>query len=359
MSDLPASYPADYYDGLSAAPNEVSIEFDRQVLRIFDAGGNRVAHWPMRRVLRSVAYDHKTTLRIRLKGYSHARLVIRDPLALKAMRDMHPRLFRQRTSFIQFFRFATTLAVFTGLLVASIYFLLPRAAGPLAAYIPAPLEVRIGNAALRALVEEAGECKGGGLTDLNLLARRLAGDSAPHRVRVHVIGHPVPNAFAIPGGKIIFTEGLIEYLDEPGELVGALAHEVGHVILRHPIKGAISQFGILFFDAFITGGISDASGVGSLLVANAYTRDFEWEADRQAIVVLNAAEVSTEGFVRLMQRFADIEAEGEGQPSDVLLRTHPFAQERADAAQVYHSSDGETGVSEAAWGRIKAVCSIY
>ncbi len=350
------AFPAEYFDGLSARSVPVYVEIDRRVLRIYDESGVLMAHWPARRVARAPAHDHKAAVRLRLKGYSHVRLVFHDPQAIRSLRDHHPRLFIQRTSIFQFARFATTLAVFTALLVASIYFLVPRAAGPLATHVPQALEDRIGDATIGALIEDMGECKGDGLHDLKTLARLLVDQRSAQPVRVYVIDHPVPNAFAVPGGRIIFTAGLIDYLEDPDELVGALAHEIGHVILRHPLKGAISQFGILFFDAFITGGISDASGVGSLLIANAYTRDFEWEADREAILVLNGANAGTEGFIRLMKRFAETEDSGNGQPSDVLLRTHPFARERAEAAQSYVSTRGEPVLSDEAWKRVKAVC---
>ena len=54
----------------------------------------------------------------------------------------------------------------------------------------------------------------------------------PLRVRVYDI--PIKNAFALPGGHIVITRGLLREATDPEEVAGLLAHEVGHVARHHP-----------------------------------------------------------------------------------------------------------------------------
>lgn len=64
--------------------------------------------------------------------------------------------------------------------------------------------------------------------------------------------------------------GFIDYLEDLEELVGVFVYEIGYVIFQYLFKGVISQFGILFFDVLIMGGIFDVFGVGLFLIVNVY-----------------------------------------------------------------------------------------
>ena len=63
-----------------------------------------------------------------------------------------------------------------------------------------------------------------------------------------------PNAFALPGGRIVVTTGLLELLDKPEELAGVLAHESAHITQRHAFQHMISGKGPMFLLEILFGG---------------------------------------------------------------------------------------------------------
>ena len=89
-----------------------------------------------------------------------------------------------------------------------------------------------------------------------------------------VIDSPVVNAFAVPGGYIYLTRGLLAYLNDEAELAGVLGHEIGHVTARHSVqaysRAAGAQMGLLLGQIFVPAmrprygapGVGDAAGQG-------------------------------------------------------------------------------------------------
>ena len=140
-----------------------------------------------------------------------------------------------------------------------------------------------------------------------------------------------PNAFALPGGHIVLTDELAELLaDAPDVLTGVLAHELGHVRHRHGMRTAV-QAGLLAGIAGLV--IGDFSSVlatlPALLGQAAYARDFEREADGEAIAVLRAQHLKPSRMVLFFER---IEAWRKGQDDTytlpIALASHPADEER-------------------------------
>src|SRR5690242_13854518 len=79
---------------------------------------------------------------------------------------------------------------------------------------------------------------------------------------------PAVNAFALPGGYIYITRGIMAYLDDESQLAGVLGHEIGHVTARHAAsqysKSTLSQVGLLATAIFAPGGaaVAQAGGTG-------------------------------------------------------------------------------------------------
>src|SRR4029453_277185 len=66
------------------------------------------------------------------------------------------------------------------------------------------------------------------------LVRDSIARKSPYRFSFHVLADPKTiNAFALPGGPVFITEGLLRLLKSEAELAGVLGHEIGHVIARH------------------------------------------------------------------------------------------------------------------------------
>ncbi len=158
-----------------------------------------------------------------------------------------------------------------------------------------------------------------------------------------------PNAFALPNGRIIFTDQIVELAAHNDELLAVLAHEIGHVKYRHGLRRIVQNSFYVFVLAMITG---DMSGNSELVLALpvlfaelAYSRAYEVEADQYALQFLQTHNIPTHRFSDLMLRLeashnghAESDGEhghgGEDEPNwQRYLSTHPATQERIKAFQ--------------------------
>ena len=162
--------------------------------------------------------------------------------------------------------------------------------------------------------------------------------SSPFTFRV--LDSPVVNAFALPGGYVYLTRGLLAYLNNEAQLSVVLGHEIGHVLARHGSQQAqraqLGQFGVL--GAAVLGGVIGggrvAEGIaqygsqGAQLLLLRYGRDAEREADQAGVAYAGFAgydATEASGFFRSLQRLS---AES-GSAIPNFLSTHPDPGERA------------------------------
>lgn len=140
-----------------------------------------------------------------------------------------------------------------------------------------------------------------------------------------------PNAFALPGGHVVLTDELAELLaDAPDVITGVLAHELGHVRHRHGMRTAVQAGLLAGLAGLVIGDFSSVlASLPALLGQAAYARDFEREADREAIAVLQALHLKPSRMVLFFER---IEAwhkdKGTGDALPIALASHPANAER-------------------------------
>lgn len=128
-------------------------------------------------------------------------------------------------------------------------------------------------------------------TYLQIVGRKLAAIS--HRLGLDwhftVVDSPVVHAFAIPGGYVYLTRGILAYLGDEAELAGVLGHEIGHVTARHSVRqitrSQLAQIGLgvgsILSPTFGQFGNLAESTLG--LVFLRFSRDDEREADRLGV----------------------------------------------------------------------------
>ena len=91
------------------------------------------------------------------------------------------------------------------------------------------------------------------------------------------------NAFALPDGTVVMLDGMVRLATDDRQLIGVLAHELGHVDRRHVMQSVLQSAVITLAVMFVAGDLSEmaelALTVPAMLVQTGYSRDFEREAD--------------------------------------------------------------------------------
>jgi predicted Zn-dependent protease len=177
------------------------------------------------------------------------------------------------------------------------------------------------NEKSRALVKQVGE---------RLVAQSFAKKS-PYKFSFHVLADPKTiNAFALPGGPIFITEGLLRQLKGEAELAAVLGHEIGHVIARHSserlAKAKLTQ-GLIGAATIGTGDYTTAQigqMVGSLINMR-YGRDDELESDALGIRIMAEAGYDPRAMMRVMETLGKVSS-GSRQPE--FFSTHPHPENR-------------------------------
>lgn len=137
-------------------------------------------------------------------------------------------------------------------------------------------------------------------SDAALAKLSAAMDPGREKVRVQLAKVDMVNAVALPGGRVLIFDKLVQDARSPEEVAGVVGHEIGHVRERHVMQALLRQFGLTIL---LSGANSDITGTLGGLTAMGYSRKAEAEADDFARVQLARSNVSpaptAEFFARL------------------------------------------------------------
>ncbi|MBX5461969.1 MAG: M48 family metalloprotease [Steroidobacteraceae bacterium] len=161
-----------------------------------------------------------------------------------------------------------------------------------------------------------------------------------------VLNSSVPNAWALPGGKIAVNRGLLTELKNESELAAVLGHEIVHAAARHGAKaqerGTLLQAGVAVAaigaavggaDENVAGLLIQGAGVGAQLVQMKYGREQELESDEYGMKYMKKAGYDPWGAVTLQESFVRLANEsGAKQQSflEGLFASHPPSDERVE-----------------------------
>jgi len=160
-----------------------------------------------------------------------------------------------------------------------------------------------------------------------------------------VLNNSVPNAWALPGGKIAVNRGLLTELQSEAELAAVLGHEIVHAAARHGAKaqerGTMMQVGMQAaqigagmagLDANLANLALQGAGAGLQMVQMKYGRDQELESDHYGMKYMKLAGYDVSGAVTLQETFVRLFEAGSKKQSwmDGLFASHPPSQERVD-----------------------------
>ena len=155
-----------------------------------------------------------------------------------------------------------------------------------------------------------------------------------------VLNSSVPNAWALPGGKIAINRGLLTEMESEAELAAVLGHEIVHAAAKHSARqmsrGMLLQVAVVG-TAITTSnsGYSDlaigGASVGAQLINQAYGRDAELESDLYGMRYMSRAGYDPQGAVELQQTFVALSEDRQTDWLTGLFASHPPSQDRVDA----------------------------
>ena len=155
-----------------------------------------------------------------------------------------------------------------------------------------------------------------------------------------ILDSPIVNAFALPGGYIYLTRGLLALCDNEAQLAGVISHEIGHITARHAARRYTKSVGtnlILNVLGTLTNNqvTKNLMGQGAGLFLLSYSRSQEYEADKLALRYMNRAgfePFQMANFLQLMENYSKIKSKilKIKNTGSELLRTHPNSSKRVN-----------------------------
>jgi predicted Zn-dependent protease len=189
-----------------------------------------------------------------------------------------------------------------------------------------------------------------------IVGRLLAAADQPNsRFQVTILDTPEVNAFALPGGYVYVTRGIMALASDTSELAAVLAHEIAHVVLKHARARTNRVRTTEIVDKVVSGvfgadASTDQSSNRSRLALAAFSQQQELDADKEGIRIAGRAGYDPHAasrFLGAMSRFATFSAGTVEQAGD-FLSSHPSTPDRIQkAVETARGVFGAPGLVEA------------
>lgn len=327
---------ADYFDGQSSKRVPVTVLMHRGIVAISGEDVRRSVR------LRQLQVSEKLARAPRILGFADgARIETHDPQIDRMLRKngyREPAVVRWQRNWPASLFALVSLVL---LLACGYQWGLPWVADQVASKLPATVEQKIGAGQLEMLdgkymqPSRLDPARQATLRDAFARMKTPDGAAVPYRLefRYSTIG---PNAFALPDGVIVMTDQLVELAPDDHAVLGVLAHERGHLAGHHAMRKLMQAVGVGVAVHLMLGDVSSVLALApTVLLSQAYSREFEREADRYAIAMMQANSLPLAPMATLFERMAlhgdegaDEEEEGEW---GNYLSSHPADGERINA----------------------------
>ncbi|MCI5060482.1 MAG: M48 family metalloprotease [Alphaproteobacteria bacterium] len=225
------------------------------------------------------------------------------------------------------------------------------------ALLPTTSEARVGAEEHAKIAKAYGNFVKGPVADyVSRIGQKVAKNTERKDVtyRFYVIDSPMVNAFALPGGYIYVSRGLLSLANSEAELAAVLGHEIGHVTARHAAE-RMSQGAVVGIGATVLGAVagssavSQAANLGSNLYLKSYSRGQEHQSDELGVRYLSRAGYDPHAmadFLRSLDAQSQLERKEAGKSGTGFnyFSTHPLTAERVAQAgaeaQKYPNANG-------------------
>lgn len=354
--------PGSYFDGVSSKRRDVVVRIDDDLAII----ENEVclAQWAFADLRKLDSLPE--TLKVRsVVAPELASLTLSEPAAVDLVRTRAARLDfdghepRHGTLRIVALSLAAALSI-----LGVAFYGIPKLARAVAAVTPDWAERKLGDAVSGQVRTMFGgeTCKGeAGRAALEKLARELAGKaSLRHDIRIEVVNSRVPNAVALPGGKVFLFEGLLAKAENPDEVAGVLGHEIGHAAHRDGLRAIVEAGGTSFLLGLLFGDITGSSSlilVVREIIGSAHSREAEAAADTFGRDLMHALGRPAAPMAQVLTRIDPAKPGEKGG----IFDSHPLTAERLNRLKAADSAlgrplDGPPLLSDAEWSALKSIC---
>ncbi len=183
---------------------------------------------------------------------------------------------------------------------------------------------------------------------INTLGQKLAIHSERPNLNYefYVVDSNEVNAFAVPGGFIYVTTGIIKELENEAQLAAVIGHEIGHIAKKHSVKflqrAIIANYGIDFLTNLIGGKrknskseitkIISTIGINFLFLKN--SRENEYEADEQGAYLISKAGYDPKAMIGVQEHLMKLRKNKPGALEE-FLSTHPISENRIAHVEEY------------------------
>jgi Zn-dependent protease with chaperone function len=352
-----------YFDGMTARRHPVEVALGAATLDLSEAG-ELLARWPLPslRELGAVAGEMRLTS---TEAPELANLVVRDPALVTTLKARLPNLLRDAaqhqpgTLKIVVLSLAAVASIF-----ALIVYAIPLLSDRIALLVPPSLERRLGETVAQQVISQfdGKVCSSpAGDRALQKLSGLLSKRSdLRHPIRISVLGTPVLNAIALPGGNLFLFDGLLQKARNVDEVAGVLGHEIGHDVNRDVMRGMIRSGGTAFLLGLLLGDVTGSWAVifvSRQLFDAAHSREAETMADDHGRAVMHDLGRPAAEMAKLLVRISG-EEKGRGN----IFASHPMSKDRlerlekADAA-LGRPLAGRPLLSPEEWQALRRICS--
>lgn len=333
-----------YFDGQSAKPQPVVIELFANLIRfgnetVFPALEEQEV---MIEALEDIDFSSAHKIQLKFGDFPPQTLVIEAPTSVDTFKHYYPQ-FSEASIYNQILKgnIAKVLG-FSVTLLAGIVFLYMNVIAPVIAtaavnLVPKAAEIKLGEKMSEPLFAalDIDSAKSAQLNDFF----EKTGFQSDYPIELYVCEDDVVNAFAIPGGKIVIYQGILDAFQSWEELAAVLGHELAHVEKQHSLKQMSRNLSTYLVFSIMT---SDASGVTAVFLENAFTlqdmsnsRGMETEADEIGFQYLKDLSVNPQGMVDLFKALQSEQLDlGEHvEKLTKMMSTHPLTEDRIQHAE--------------------------
>jgi Zn-dependent protease with chaperone function len=251
-------------------------------------------------------------------------------------------------------RIAIGCAAGVVVIFAGLYAIMPWLSRQIALRVPLDVERRL-NPQVQAFFA-SNTCK---TPEASLAVEALRGRLDPGRtipVDIRIVTLRAPNAFALPGGTVLLTRGLVEEATSADEIAGVLAHEMAHVWHRHVLAELVQN---TFMSAVWAATVGDYSGLLVIdprtveqVIALRQSREAEAEADHTGLQMMARAGIPSEGLAAFLERNRMM-----GDSALTFLSTHPATNERIAMIRGTRVAAGAPVLTEGQFKALQDACA--